>query len=218
MPWESLATKWTSPASSRAQTSVCGRRPKSPVTLIAVTWVVAPSATRRATSSRSAASQGMNSGWARIGRQPATASSWTRWMASVGACRRSRIRSAGSASRRAGGCRRPRAASRPRRAARSRRGSRRRGRRGSRRPPRSASSSARARELLAVGVPPLAAALVRGRDHGLAAVRGGQAAHGDRLRRGSGAVVDARQDVAVQVDHQAAEPALPASGSLSSAP
>src|SRR4051812_27805181 len=81
--WASLARKWTSPASSRSQVSAWGRRPKSPVTLIAVTCVKAPSATRRATSSGAGASQGMNSGWATIGRQPATVSSWTRWTASA---------------------------------------------------------------------------------------------------------------------------------------
>ena len=61
----------------------------------------------------------------------------------------------------------------------------------------------------------------QGGDHGLTAVLGGQAAHGDRLGEGAGAVVDPRQDVAVQVDHQAAEPApaLPAfRGVPSSAP
>ena len=51
-------------------------------------------------------------------------------------------------------------------------------------------------------------ALVRRGDHGPAAVLEGHPAHRDRLRQGARAVVDARKDVAVQVDHQAAEPAF----------
>ena len=47
----------------------------------------------------------------------------------------------------------------------------------------------------------------------ISAVGRREAAHRDRLGEALGSVVDAGQDVAVQVDHQAAEPAFEAPSS-----
>jgi hypothetical protein len=66
-------------------------------------------------------------------------------------------------------------------------------------------------KLLPVVVPPFTAPLVGRRDHCRAAVGSRQPAERDGLLQAAGAVVDAGQDMAVQVDHrsarhQAAEP------------
>jgi hypothetical protein len=63
-----------------------------------------------------------------------------------------------------------------------------------------------------IAVPPSCPSLMRGRDQNLSARLGGCSAHFHCIFQGACAVVDARQNVAVKVDHQAAEPALGSAG------